>query len=59
MSAEPNANLASEVRQLERRVWEVRSFVIHEFSERLRDPRLSKVERLELERRLKKAKGGE
>jgi len=56
MSTDSNPDLESEVREMEKRIREVRDSVIRELSERLRDPDLSEVERVELEKRLKEIK---
>jgi hypothetical protein len=53
MSANPNPDLESEVREIEKRIREVREVVIRELSGCLRDPGLCKVERVELEKPLK------
>ena len=56
MSAGSNPDFASEVRDIEKRVRQVRSSVIHKLSERLRDPSISEVQRVELEKRLQQTR---
>jgi len=56
MSSDSNPDLEYEVRDIEKRIRGARGVVIHELSERLRDPGLSEVERARLEKQLKEFK---